>query len=261
MSCGRGLVIREFAFDPDIDKSPLEHIPNLKTELGDGIDLPLEFGVSHFGSIVYPNMDERLMWLPDAEGTAWAALGNALRTGLPVPAGFVVFRVTAEERIRAAYEELKIRERTHFVAVRGTTHPVLNVIGPDRLIHTLRRLWMESADAPLLVQRMIHSTWCGKAESDQQNIQIGANEGMMILDPDTYVVNSDGNCIAQTLQPKQRKMIRHVDGTGRVVQREGERTPIPAGQLKQIAALATRTATHIGWAIDDTERLWLISIQ
>ena len=199
MSGSRRLVIREFALHPDIDKAPLDHIANLKTELGDGIDLPLEFGVSHLGSIVYRSMDERLMWLPDAEGTVWAALGNALRTGLPVPAGFIVSRKTAEDQIRAAYEELKIRERTHFVAVRGATHPLLNIIGPDRLIHTLRRLSMESADASLLVQRMIHSTWCGRAESNEQNNKITANEGMMILDPDTYVVNSDGNCVGQIL--------------------------------------------------------------
>jgi hypothetical protein len=206
-------------------------------------------------------MDERLMWLPDAESTVWAALGNALRTELPVPAGFIVFRKIAEEQIRAAYEHLKTRERTHFVAVRGATHPILNVIGTDRLIHTLRRLWMESPDAPLLVQRMIHSTWCGKAEANPQNIQMSANEGMMILDPDTYVVNSDGNCIHLTLQPRQRKMIRHVDGSAKVVLREGERTPIPADRLKQIAELAIRAATEIGWAIDDNEQVWLISIQ
>jgi hypothetical protein len=260
MSGGRGLVIREFSLHPDIDETPLEHIPNLKAELGDGIDLPLEFGISHLGSIVYPNMDERLMWLPDAEDTDWAALGNALRAGLSVPAGFIVFRKTAEEQIRAAYENLKIRERTHFVAVRGSTHPILNVIGPDRLIHTLRRLWMESADAPLLVQRMIHSTWCGRAQSDGQNIQISANEGMMVLDPDTYVVNSEGNCIDQTLQPKQRKMIRHVDGSARVVERGGERTLMSADQLKAISDLAIRATSNIGWAIDDNDRVWLISV-
>jgi hypothetical protein len=205
-------------------------------------------------------MDERLMWLPDAEGTVWAALGNALRTGLPVPAGFIVSRKTAEDQIRAAYEELKIRERTHFVAVRGATHPLLNIIGPDRLIHTLRRLSMESADASLLVQRMIHSTWCGRAESNEQNNKITANEGMMILDPDTYVVNSDGNCVGQILQPQQRKMIRHVDGSGKVVERGGERTPMSADQLKTVSHLAVRAATNIGWAIDDNDRVWLISV-
>src|SRR5262249_3727770 len=147
-----------------------------------------------------------------------------------------------------------------FVAVRGATHPLLNVIGPDRLMHTLRRLWMESPDAPLLVQRMIHSTWCGRAESNQQNIQISANEGMMILDLDIYVVN-DGNCTRQAMQPKQRKMIRHVDGAGKIVQREGQRIAMPAEYLKRVADLVVRVATDIGWAMDDNERLWLISIR
>jgi phosphoenolpyruvate synthase/pyruvate phosphate dikinase len=206
-------------------------------------------------------MEQRLLWLPDVNTTAWAALGNAMRTGLPVPAGFIVLAATTEEQIRAAYEDLKIHERTHFLAVRGASHPILNVIGPDRLIHTLRRLWMESADSPLLVQRMIHATWCGKAEWQRKNLQINANEGMMVLDPDTYVVNSTtGRCIRRILQPKQRKMIRHVDGTAKIVQREGERTPMTADQLKSIADLAVRAATNIGWAIDDNDRLWLISV-
>src|SRR5262249_21418770 len=151
----------------------------------------------------------------------------------------------------AQYEDLKIRERTHFVAVRGATHPILNIIGPDRLIHTIHRLRMESPDAPLLIQRMIHSTWCGKAESDESNIRINVNEGMMILDPDIYVVNSAGECTRQTLQPKQRKMIRHVDGSAKVVEREEERVPMPTDYLKRIAELIARAAADIGWAIDD----------
>ena len=260
MPGGRSLEVRKFAFNPDIDETPLEHVPNLDTELGHGIDLPLEFGIFHVGSIVYPKMDDGLMWLPDADNTAWAALGSLMRAGLPVPAGFVVPRTTPEGQVRAAYEDLKLRERTHFVAVRGASHPILNVIGPDRLVHTLRRLWMESPDAPLLIQRMIHSMWCGKAEVQQENTQITANEGMMILDPDTYVVDPTGKCIRQTLQPRQRKMIRHVDGSAKTVQREGEREPMPGDCLKRIADLAARAATETGWAIDDNDRLWLISI-
>ena len=220
----------------------------------------MEFGIFHLGSIVYPNMGEPLIWLPDAENMVWAALGTAMRTGLPVPHGFIVFRLTAEGQIRSAYEELKLRERTHFVAVRGTSHPILNVIGPDHLIHTLRRLWMESPDAPLLIQRMIHSMWCGKASSVRGNVEIRANEGMMILDPDTYIVDGTGKCTRQTMQPKQRKMIRHVDGSAKIVRREGEREPMPADYLKRIAELAARAATDIGWAIDDNDRLWLIGI-
>src|SRR5690242_3706371 len=102
-------------------------------------------------------MDEAIMWLPEASNTAWAPLANAMRNGLPVPAGFIVVANAGEQQIRAAYEDLKIREKTHFVAVRGASHPILNAIGPDQLIHTVRRLWMESPDAPLLIQRMIHS--------------------------------------------------------------------------------------------------------
>src|SRR5947207_2110951 len=104
-------------------------------------------------------MDQRLRWLPNTEDTVWTALGNAMRAGLPVPSGFIVSTKTPEEEIRAAYEALKIRERTHFLAVRGVSHPVLNVLGGDTLIHTLHRLWTESADSTVLVQRMIPALW------------------------------------------------------------------------------------------------------
>jgi hypothetical protein len=184
-----------------------------------------------------------------------------MRNGLPVPAGFIVFPTTVEDEIRAAYEQLKIRERTHFLAVRGASHPVLNVIGPDQLVHTVHRLCTESANSPLLIQRMIHALWCGKAQWHRRNLRINANEGMMLLDPDTYLVNSaTGKCIRQTLQSKQRRMIRRVDGTAKIVQREGERTAMRAEDLKSIAELAVRASTDIGWAIDDNDRLWLISV-
>jgi len=206
-------------------------------------------------------MDESLKWLPGIDGTAWAALGDAMRAGLPVPAGFIVCPATAEEEIRASYEALKIRERTHFLAVRGASHPVLNVIGPDALIHTLRRLWMESPGSAVLVQRMIPAMWCGKVQWHRKNLRIKANEGMMILDPDTYLVNSaTGECMRRKLEPKQRKMIRHVDGTAKVVEREGERTPIPDEQLKKISDIAVRLGKDFGWAIDDNGRVWLISV-
>ena len=206
-------------------------------------------------------MDESLKWLPGIDGTAWAALGDAMRAGLPVPAGFIVCPATAEEEIRASYEALKIRERTHFLAVRGASHPVLNVIGPDALIHTLRRLWMESPGSAVLVQRMIPAIWCGKVQWHRKNLRIKANEGMMILDPDTYLVNSaTGECMRRKLEPKQRKMIRHVDGTAKVVEREGERTPIPDEQLKKISDIAVRLGKDFGWTIDDNGRVWLISV-
>src|SRR5881628_1039907 len=206
-------------------------------------------------------MDQRVDWLPDAQGTAWVALGIAKQAGLPVPAGFIVFASTREERIRSTYEELKIREKTHFVALRGVSHAVLNVLGPDQVMHTLRRLWMEAPESPVLIQRMVPAIWCGKAQWHRRNLRIKANEGMMILDPDTYLVNSiTGKCTRRTLEPKQRKMIRNVDGTSKVVEREGERTSMPAEHLKKVADLAVRAGKDIGWAIDDNERVWLISI-
>jgi hypothetical protein len=206
-------------------------------------------------------MNEPLKWLPDANETPWKNLGEAMRAGFPVPSGYIVFPSSGEEEIRAAYEQLKIREKTHFIAVRGPSHAVLNLIGPDLLIHTLRRFWTESPDSPILVQRMVHATWSGKAQRHRTNLRIKANEGMMVLDPDTYLVNSStGKCTRQTLEPKQRKMIRHVDGSARVVERVGERTPMPAEHLSRIAELATRVESDIGWAVDDADRVWLISV-
>jgi hypothetical protein len=214
-------------------------------------------------------MDPPLKWLPDASQTVWTPLENAMRNGFPVPAGFIVFPpagiivfpTTAENQIRAAYEQLKLRERTHFLAVRGASHPVLNIIGPDQLVHTARRLWTESPNSPLLIQRMIHALWCGKAQWHRRSLRINANEGMMLLDPDMYLLNSaTGKCIRRTLQSKQRRMIRHVDGTAKIVQREGERTAMPEDYLKSIAELAVRAAKDIEWAIDDNDRLWLISV-
>ena len=84
---------------------------------------------------------------------------------------------------------------------------------------------------------------------------------MTILDPDTYLVNSlTGKCTRRTLEPKQRKMIRHVDGTSKVVERDSQRTPMTADQLKKVADLAVQAGKDIGWAIDDNERVWLISV-
>jgi hypothetical protein len=206
-------------------------------------------------------MDGLIRWLPDAGGTPWELLAKAMNDGLPVPAGYIVCRSAPEEQVRAAYEQLKARELTHYLAVRGSSHAMLNVIGPDALIHTLRRLWSESPDAPVFVQRMIHSMWCGKAYWHRKNLRVRVNEGMMILDPDTYlVVASTGKCLRRTLEPKQRKMLRHVDGSARVVIREGARAPIPAEHLVKVAALAVRAGTDIGWAIDDLEKIWLLRV-
>src|SRR6478736_2706434 len=106
-------------------------------------------------------MDQPLMWLPDVNGTEWKPLAEAARRGLPVPVGFIALRSSEEIDIRGAYEKIKLHERTHFLAVRGATHAILNVIGPDRLVHILRRLWSESSEAAVLVQRMVPSMWCG----------------------------------------------------------------------------------------------------
>src|SRR5207244_2519697 len=173
-----------------------------------------------------------IKWLPDGGGTAWETLGKEMCAGLPVPSGYLVFPSAREEDIRSAYEELKIREKTHFVAVRGSSHAVLNVINPDPLTHTIRRFRAESPDTAVLVQRMIPAIWCGKAQWHRKNLRIKVNEGMMLLDPDTYLVNSTtGKCTRRTLEPTQRKMIRHVDGCTEVVEREDERTHIPTAHL------------------------------
>jgi hypothetical protein len=206
-------------------------------------------------------MDQCLRWLPDAADTPWEPLGNALRNGLSVPNGFIVMPTTPEQDIRAAYEDLKVREKTHFLAVRGPSHAVLNVIGPDTLIHTLRRFWAENAIAAVLVQRMIPAIWSGNAQWHRRNLRIKANEGMMMLDPDTYLVNAvTRRGTRRSLEPRQRKMIRHVDGSSRVVEREGERSPMPPECLAAISELASKVGADISWAIDDREKTWLISV-
>lgn len=211
-------------------------------------------------------MNRSLQWLRDAAGTPWSALAEALRSGLPVPNGFIAGPHEPEKDIRAAYEELKIRERTHFVAVRGPSHAVLDVLGPDKLIYTMRQLWTQWPEALLLVQRMVNSSWCGTAQCDgkaaRRILRIKANEGMLVLDPDVYVFNSVARkCTRKTLQQKQRKMIRRVDGLSKTVEAQGERTPLSAEQLKAVAELAGRADGDIGWALDDNGRLWLISVR
>ena len=135
-------------------------------------------------------MDQPLEWLAEADGTLWETLACAMRAGLPVPNGFVVLPGTSEEKTREAYEELIVLEKTHFLAIRGPSHAVLNVIGPDQLIHTMRRLGTESPESSILVQRMVPAMWCGKAEWHRKNLRIRANEGMMLLDPDTVTCSS-----------------------------------------------------------------------
>ena len=84
----------------------------------------------------------------------------------------------------------------------------------------------------------------------------------MILDPDTYLFSTEtGTCTHMTLEPKQRRMIRYVDGTTRTVERSGERTPMTLEQLQSIARLAEGAQADITWAIDDCDVLWLISVK
>jgi phosphoenolpyruvate synthase/pyruvate phosphate dikinase len=196
------------------------------------------------------------MWLAMATDTPWRTLAEAIGMGLPVPEGFLVWPRTPEAEIRTTYEELKGRTRVHFVAVRGPSHAVLNVIGPDTLIHTLRRFWAESSQAAILIQRMVPAMWCGKTQ--QSGRVIKANEGLMVLDPDTYVL-ADGACVEKSIEPKQRKMLRYVDGTLRTVEHEGERSLMTDAQLKKIAELAKRAQSDISWALDDQDKEWLIS--
>ena len=172
----------------------------------------------------------------------------------PIPPGFTVYPTTPEAEIRAAYEQLKIHEKVHFVAVRGPTHAVLNVIGPDAVMHTVRRFWAETPGAEILIQRMIHSMWCGKAQWHGKELTITANEGMLLLDPDTYV---DGTV---SLAPKQRKMIRHVDGSAKLITLEGYRQPMPSEIVAKITELATKVGTEIGWAVDDLDKVWLLGM-
>jgi len=196
------------------------------------------------------------MWLATATDTPWKSLAEGIALGLPIPEGFVVTRQTSEDEIRSAYEKLKARTRIHFLAVRGPSHAVLNIIGPDALIHALRRFWAESPDAAILVQRMIPSVWCGKTQ--QAGETITANEGLMILDPDTYVIEN-GAYVRKSIEPKQRKMLRYVDGTLRTVEHDGERTLLTDDQLRKVAALAVKSQTDITWVLDDQDREWIIS--
>src|SRR2546422_1878812 len=116
-------------------------------------------------------MNQPLKRLQEADGTEWESLAWAVRAGLPVPNGFVAFAGTSEEEIRESYQEMMIREKTHFLAIRGPSHAVLNVIGPDQLIHTLRRFRTESPGAAVLVQRMVPAMWCGKGQWHRKNLR------------------------------------------------------------------------------------------
>src|SRR5438105_13306535 len=135
------------------------------------------------------------MWLATATDTPWKSLAEGIQMGLPIPEGFVVCPRMHEDEIRATYEELKARTHVQFVAVRGPSETVLNVIGPDAVIQTLRHFWTESPLAAILIQRMIPAVWCGKTL--QSGRVITANEGLMVLDPDTYTMEN-GRCVQKS---------------------------------------------------------------
>jgi hypothetical protein len=197
------------------------------------------------------------MWLATATDAPWKSLADGIQMGVPIPDGFLVCRQMPEDKIRAGYEELKGRTRIHFVAVRGPSHAVLNVIGGDALMHTLRRFWTESPNAAILVQQMVAAVWCGKTQQDGRVIK--ANEGLMVLDPDTYVIEN-GACVHRIVENKQRKVLRYVDGTMRTIEREGVRTLLTDDQLKKIAELAVKAQSDITWALDDQDKAWVLSL-
>ena len=204
-------------------------------------------------------MVEQMQWLQDVKDGRWARLAAALTAGLPVPTGFVVAPACPETDVRAAYEKLKILEHTHFVAVRGPAHAVIEVIGNDRVIHTLRAVSSESAEAEILVQTMVNSSWCGKAIWEGNDLRIQASAGLRCLDPDTYVVNTTTlQCAPIELHESPRKVFRAVDGSTRTMQIQRNRPYLEPSAMESIAILARRADSNITWALDD-RKVWLIS--
>src|SRR5262245_1601027 len=202
-------------------------------------------------------MSEQILWLRDVQSGHWSALGTALRAGLPVPGGFVASPDTPEKAIRQGYEDLKLHEFTHYVAVRSPSHALLDVIGADQLIHTLRRLRLELPGAEVLVQAMVNSAWCGTAAWEGKNLRIRAAEGLQCLDSDMYLFNTTTRkCTRRTLYQRPRKVFRAVDGTTRTMEIIGERRPLEPKYLEAIAQLAERAESDITWVLDD-RRVWL----
>jgi len=204
-------------------------------------------------------MAEHIQWLREVRDGYWARLGRALAAGIAVPDGFVVTKRTDEHDIRSAYDELKTREHTHYMAVRSPSHAVLDVIGNDALIHTLERLWTESPEAEALVQCMINARWCGKVTWEGKNLRIRAAEGLMCLDPDSYLFNTvSRKCTRRTLYQRPRKVFRGVDGKTRRMEITGERRPLEVKYLEAVAELASREERDVIWVLDD-RRVWLIN--
>jgi len=204
-------------------------------------------------------MTGQILSLRDIFNGPWAGLGTALREGLPVPRGFVVPPGAKESDIREAYDDLKILEHTHYVAVRAPARVEIEVIGNDQVIYSLRRIRDEFADADVLVQSMVNAGWCGKASWEGKNIRIRASEGLQCLDPDMYLFNpASGKCTRRTLYQRPRKVFRGVDGTTKTMEIVGERRPLELKYVQAVADLAKQTKTEITWALDH-RRVWLIS--
>jgi hypothetical protein len=196
--------------------------------------------------------------LRDVQDGPWTLLGEAFRAGLAIPNGFVLKPGADEAEIRSRYDDLKTREHTHYMAVRSAVNAMLDVIGSDALIHTLRRMWAEFPQTSILVQCMINASWCGKASWEGKNLRVRASEGLRCLDPDSYLFNTAINkCTRRTLYQHPRKVFRAVDGRTRTMEITGERHPLETKYLEAIAELATRAAGDITWALDD-RRAWLL---
>jgi hypothetical protein len=187
-------------------------------------------------------------------------LAAAMAAGLPVPDGFVVGPHTSESSIRSGYDELKLRTYTHYLAVRTPVHALLDVIGNDALVHSIRRLRTDAPEAETLVQAMVNGLWCGKASLEGKNLRIRAAAGLMCLDPDVYLVNTlTGKCIRRTLYQHPRKVFRSVDGTTRTMEVTRERRPLESKFLSAITALAKRVESDMTWVLDD-RGAWLLSV-
>lgn len=203
---------------------------------------------------------EQIEWLRDINQGLWAGLAQAARAHLPVPNGFLVHPGSDEEKARAAYQELKIREFTHFVAMRSPVGAALDVIGPDALIHTVRAMQAELPNSAVLVEVMVNSSWCGHASWEGSNLIVRASEGLRCLDPDTYLFDTvTSECESQTLHPRPRKVFRAMDGRTRTMEINDERQPLDVQSLKAIAEVARNAGTAITWVLDD-RGVWLVSV-
>src|SRR5580765_655128 len=145
-------------------------------------------------------MLEQIRWLRETRNGSWARLGTAMDAGLPVPDGFVATSQSSERCIREGYDDLKIRTHTHYLAVRTSGKTLIDVIGPDALMHTLRAIWQENPEAEVLIQAMVNGTWCAKAPWEAKTLRISAAAGLIALDRDIYLFNTTGHkCTRRTL--------------------------------------------------------------